>query len=436
MSLRFVQLIGLATVLVFVAGSPGASGTVDALPLIGVNFSNFGPAACGDGGWGIVAYGNLDSGALRQELAAMRAAGIQSLRTFIWSTHDPGSQTWGIVGSAGGRLDPTETKNLTQFVSEVRRLEFTRLEVAFAPGEANDPVGYPQNTYNPSLFDENWQLIRYVRGIVKQYGGPLETRFDLFNEGAPSDYLATKTQVEEYLAQMYSNYVDAFGNSDVTVSSIVGANDQSRIANLIDTLRSTGRPLPTWFEVHAYSTNVLADLRATDATMTAKGLSQPITLGETYYNDPLAASAVQTFVTTSARRLDEVLEWPLQRGSTCSNWSVQAPYRADAFITALTGAQPPHAITVALDPGRAPVLKTPYGQPVTALEAGTYSVAITDRSRTDNFHLTGPTVNRATGRRFRGNKAWTIRLKPGTYRYRSDRPNSHLKGSFAVLKAG
>src|SRR5205085_5220865 len=132
-------------------------------------------------------------------------------------------------------------------------------------GEANDPVGYPQNTYDPSLFEENWQLIRFVRGIVKQYG-PLDTRFDLFNEGAPSDYLATKTQVEEYLAHMYSNYVDAFGNNDVTVSSIVGANDQSRIANLIDTLRSTGRPLPTWFEVHAYSTNVLADLRAADAT--------------------------------------------------------------------------------------------------------------------------------------------------------------------------
>jgi hypothetical protein len=66
------------------------------------------------------------------------------------------------------------------------------------------------------------------------------------------------------------DYVDTFGNGDVTVSSIAVANDQSRIANLIDTLRSTGRPLPRWFEVHTYSRDILDDLRATDATLSAK----------------------------------------------------------------------------------------------------------------------------------------------------------------------
>jgi hypothetical protein len=402
---------------------------------VGVNYSNSQIFGCDLSG-GIVADGNYDRTLIRQELAAMRAAGIQTLRTFIWNMHDASGQTWGAVSSVGGRLGPTETKNLINFVSDVRRLGFVRLNVAFSPQGANDPIGYPQNDYDPSIFDENWQLIRYVRGIVRQYGGSLDTRFDLLNEGAPSDYLTTKTQLEEYIAQMYSNYVDAFGNSDVTVSSIVGANDQSRIANLIETLRSTGRPLPNWFEVHTYSTDVLADLRATDATLTAKGLSQPITLGETYYDDPSAASAVETFVATSSRRLDEALTWPLARGSTCQAISVPPPYKANAFITALTGSPPPHAVAVTVGLGRALTLTTTYGQPVTALEAGRYSFAITDRSRSDNFHISGPAVNLATGRRFRGDKAWTIRLKPGTYRYRSDRPNSHLKGSFAVLKAG
>jgi hypothetical protein len=220
------------------------------------------------------------------------------------------------------------------------------------------------------------------------------------------------------------------------VSSIVGANDQSRISNLIDTLRSTGRPLPTWFEVHTYSTDVLADLRATDATLTAKGLSQPITLGETYYDDPLAASAVQTFATTSSRRLDEALTWPLARGSSCQAISLPPPYKADAFITALTGSLPPHRIAVTLGPNRTLSLKTPYGQPVRALEAGAYSFAIADRSKTDNFHITGPRTNVATRLRFRGNRTWNLRLRPGTYRYRSDRTKSHLKGTFVVLWAG
>jgi hypothetical protein len=235
---------------------------------------------------------------------------------------------------------------------------------------------------------------------------------------------------------MYSNYVDAYGNADVTVSSIVRTNDQSRIANLIDTLRSTGRPLPTWFEVHAYSTHVLADLRATDATLTAKGLSQPIALGETYYDDPSAASAVATFVDTSSRRLDEALTWPLARGSSCLNISVPPPYKANAFIKALTGSPPPHTVAVVVGPGRDLMLTTPYGQPLTALEAGTYSFAVTDQSTSDNIHITGPGVTVATGQRFRGHKTWTLRLKPGTYRYRSDRQKSHLHGAFTVLAAG
>lgn len=435
MKRRFVQLIGVAVVLVFVVAAPSAGAIADPLPLVGVNYSNFELASCGNGGPGVVANGNWDWRLIRQELAAMRAAGIQTLRTFIWNTHDASGQTWGAVSSAGGRLGPTETKNLITFASAVRALGFARLEVAFSPQGANDPIGYPQNNYDPSLFEENWQLIGYVRGIVKQYG-PLNTRFDILNEGAPFDFMATKTQLEAYVAHMYSNYVDAFGNDDVTVSVNPAVNDQSDLANLVDTLRSTGRPLPTWFEVHIYGPDSLGDLRAIDATLSAKDLSQPIAVGETYYDDPSAASAVETFVTTSPRPLEEVSAWPLARGSTCQNWSVSPPYKADAFITALTGNPPPHNIVVTLGPGHTLSLETPYGQPVTALEAGRYSFAIADRSRSDNFHIIGPAVNRTTGRRFRGDKTWTLRLKPGTYRYRSDRPNSHLKGGFAALRAG
>jgi hypothetical protein len=130
-----------------------------------------------------------------------------------------------------------------------------------------------------------------VRPLVKQYG-PESTHFDLLNEGAPSDYLATKQQLADYIGRLYRNYVDAFGSEDVTVSSIVGWNDQSRVSNLIDTLRATGKPLPTWFEVHAGGPRLLQDLQATDATLSAKGLSQPLVLGETSYND--AAGSRQT----------------------------------------------------------------------------------------------------------------------------------------------
>ncbi len=431
---RFVRLLG-AVAAFGLAGLPGAGGAAQGLPLIGANYSHFGVVGCDVTGDGIVANGTFSRTLVRRQLAAMRAAGIETLRLFIWNMHDASGQTWGVVSSAGGRLGPAEEKNLIDFATDVRLAGFKRLTVVFGPEWTNDPVGYPENHYDPSLFEENWQLIRYLHGIVAQYG-PLSTHFDLLNEGGPSDYAPTKAQLEAYIAHMYSNYVDAFGNADVTVSSIVGANDQSRISNLIDTLRSTGRPLPRWFEVHTYSGTVLEDLRATDATLSSKGLSQPITLGETYYDDPAAAAAVKTFVATSSRRLDEVIEWPLSRGSACHDFSVTPPYKADRFITALTGSPPPNAITATVGPDRTLYLKTAYGELVTALEAGDYTLTVADVSRTANLHLSGPGVNVATGVRFRGTKTWTLRLRPGTYRFRSDRWKSRLKGAFVVLAAG
>ena len=374
---RLAQLIGALAVFALAAGLPATVGGAEGLPLVGANYSLFGLVGCDSSGEGIVANGMLHRTLIRRQLAAMRASGVKTLRLLIWNQHDATGQTWGVVSSAGGHLGPTEERNLIEFATDVRLAGFKRLTVAFSPQYTNDPIGYPVNYYDPSLFDENWQLIREVHGIVTRYGPPA-TRFDLLNEGAPSDALATKTQLEAYIARMYSNYVDTFGSRDVTVSSTVGATDQSRIANLIDTLRSTGRPLPSWFEVHTYSTDILDDLRATDATLTAKGLSQPITLGETFYNDPSASAAVKAFATASVT--------PARRGTRVATRSrqprpeflVAPPYKADAFITALTGSPPSHTLAVAVGPRRTLSLKTPSGEPVTALEAGQYTFSVTD----------------------------------------------------------
>ncbi len=345
----------------------------------------------------------------------------------------------GVVSSAGGRLDRTETKNLINFVSDVRRLRFARLEIAFSPQWTNDPI-HPQHRYDPALFDENWRLIRYVRGIVKQYGGSLDARFDLLNEGAPSDFQTTKTQLELYIAHMYSNYVDAYGNADLTVSSIVSttvrANDQSRIANLIDTLRSTGRPLPTWFEVHTYSTDVLADLRATRRDSDCQGAVAAHHPRRDLLQRPLGS--------VGGRDLRQHLVPPPRRGAVVAARAREfvpqhlgtASVQGQGIHHGITGSPPPQAVTVTVGPSRTLTLTTAYGQPVTALEAGDYSFAVRDQSKSNNIHITGPGVTVATGRRFRGHKTWTLRLRPGTYRYRSDRQNSHLRGTFTVLAAG
>ena len=64
-------------------------------------------------------------------------------------------------------------------------------------------------------------------------------------------------------------------------------------------------------------------------------------------------------------------------------------------------------------------------------DVGPATITVNDRSRTDNFHLTGPGVNRKTGIAFRGRVTWNVTLRPGRYAYRSDK-SKKLRGAFTV----
>jgi hypothetical protein len=77
-------------------------------------------------------------------------------------------------------------------------------------------------------------------------------------------------------------------------------------------------------------------------------------------------------------------------------------------------------------------LKTSAGVRVKSLPQATYKVAVTDSSKTQNFHLTGPGVNRRTAVGAKTKKTWTVTLKPGKYTYRSDKKR-RLRGTFVVL---
>jgi plastocyanin len=81
-------------------------------------------------------------------------------------------------------------------------------------------------------------------------------------------------------------------------------------------------------------------------------------------------------------------------------------------------------------------LKTSSGAKVRSLTQGKFRVTISDTSKAQNFHLTGPGVNRKTGIAARAARAtWTLTLKPGKYTYRSDKSRK-LRGSFTVKASG
>jgi plastocyanin len=64
-------------------------------------------------------------------------------------------------------------------------------------------------------------------------------------------------------------------------------------------------------------------------------------------------------------------------------------------------------------------------------KAGKTTITIRDRTTKDNFHLSGPGVNKKTGVAFTGTVKWTVTLKAGTYTFRSD-AHKTLKGTLKV----
>jgi plastocyanin len=74
------------------------------------------------------------------------------------------------------------------------------------------------------------------------------------------------------------------------------------------------------------------------------------------------------------------------------------------------------------------------GSKVRTVLEGRFKVAVSDTTKTQNFHLTGPGVNKKTGVKARTKATWTLALTPGKYTYRSDRKR-RLRGTFTVTSA-
>jgi len=79
-------------------------------------------------------------------------------------------------------------------------------------------------------------------------------------------------------------------------------------------------------------------------------------------------------------------------------------------------------------------LKKSSGAKVRSLAQGKVKITVSDASKTQNFHLKGPGVNKKTGVAARTKATWTLTLKPGKYTYRSDKSRK-LHGSFTVTAA-
>jgi plastocyanin len=72
------------------------------------------------------------------------------------------------------------------------------------------------------------------------------------------------------------------------------------------------------------------------------------------------------------------------------------------------------------------------GSAVTDIPAGAYTIEVRDQSTMNNFHLSGPGVDKHTSVSGTGTKTWKVTLRKGVYRFRCDPHAQTMHGSFTV----
>jgi hypothetical protein len=94
-------------------------------------------------------------------------------------------------------------------------------------------------------------------------------------------------------------------------------------------------------------------------------------------------------------------------------------------------AAPPRLLAT-VGPSSTISLRSASGAALTTLTAGTYAVAVRDRSKLHNFHLVGKGVNRKSSLAGTAIQTWQVTLAKGTLRFFSDRSPQKVKGSVLV----
>lgn len=307
----------------------------DYTPLIGTNYAHYKLTDnCGiDASNTIIKSYHLVDGTktvreiVQTQLATMRNNGIQTLRLLIWfKQNGPGIY----LPVPQPSLTEPYRSNLINFLTDIKNAGFLRLTVAFA-----GTVSASQDTSQ-----DTWKFISDVRPLIKKYG-PENTRITLTNEGPPVKNQANYQEMYDRLRDHYRLYVTQYGNKDIAAGGLIGvqasATDFERLKNLINIYKDSGVTMPLWFEVHPYGPNVYEasnneiyktvknNLNKIDEILTANNLSQPIVVGEMYYDNEGAARAIKEFNNTHQRQVEEIIMWPKKPGDP-AHVCVSPPY--------------------------------------------------------------------------------------------------------------
>ena len=312
-----------------------------AIPLVaqgGSNYAWYDLAGCNRDPYGVIknyhkpwARAKVDS-----QLQAMYDSGQRRLRIPIFHIHPNMPWSGTLLSSAGGNLSQQHQDNFRDLLTKIRDVQFEEVIIGFFPQGVNGPKRWLQLITNwndlipnstltyEEVFQENWNLIVNLREIIIR-AGIHPYYIDLLNEGIPN---GNQQGLLQYVQRLWSYYGWVYGKYDTVGFSI--APDPERL-DFISAVYEGGwrHGWPYRMDLHLYG-DAFNFFVATDAKLNERGYSQPLIIGETFYNDFQSAQEISAALHTTGREILFVLQWPLTRSVRCPDVDVH-PNRLSDF---------------------------------------------------------------------------------------------------------
>ena len=288
------------------------------------------------------------------QLRVMKLNGVDTIRTLVGWGDDYSSGFDGVAISPPTTVVPSSYfTNANLFLNDVAAAGIPNVIVYLGGAGSYDPANCANNLSGLIIPTFQNGLGKFMSQVVNGTGAHPNIKIDLTNEIAPSSYESTCSQTSRttFIQSVWSYYVDHYGNSRASFSSILDDSTDFRVAgnrlgNLITAVAATGRSAPTWFDVHAYGTRAQATrmLRGVYQIYSDHGYlsNQPspkeTVVGESFYEDLNNALGIADYLTTydgyagGRIGLSTVMSWPLKNPIGCANaFNVAPPYKTSVY---------------------------------------------------------------------------------------------------------
>jgi hypothetical protein len=267
---------------------------------------------------------------VRKQLAVMYANGQRKIALDLWYTDfslygnpSDGLVNAHIVNSKLGRLMPQHESNLKSLLTDIENAGFNFVILRFATQGLSAPIGW--NTWSQSMYNTNWSFVSSTINTVQQAisGKSIKVIYDLELEIGG----VTNGQAVQYCTQMWKDYTQKYGSHNTIGFSFAYTYTQKINQAMMTYDPANVRPDIYGFDIYGDEFNALSEIKSElDAAGEGK---KPIFMEEAFYNDAEANAQILNARQSLGMNIKWIMQWPLQRGATQNNFSIQYP--ADYF---------------------------------------------------------------------------------------------------------